>query len=104
MKRKLIVQPRADCDRERHLLYLFEQAPQIVDRFDQAVQAAIERIRESPRGCATLDVVDLPGIELRFCRPHGFKNYLLIYQVTDDAIALLRILHSSQDFESALHE
>jgi len=58
MKRKLIVQPRADLDREQHLFYLFEHAPQIVDRFENAVQGAIERIRESPRGCATLILGD----------------------------------------------
>jgi len=51
-----------------------------------------------------LNSTDFADLELRFCRPQGFKNYLLIYQVTDDVIALLRILHSSQDLESALHE
>jgi plasmid stabilization system protein ParE len=41
-------------------------------------------------------------VELRFRKPRGFKNYLVIYQVTDDCVFVLRILHGSQDIEAAL--
>jgi plasmid stabilization system protein ParE len=104
MKRQLILSPRADFDREGHLLYFLRHSPQVVDRFDQAVQAAIKRIGEHPRGCPTLDCSGLPDIELRFTFPAGFKNHLVIYQVTDDSIVILRILHSDQDIEAELRQ
>lgn len=102
MKRKLVVRPQAQFDRAKHCLYLYEHNPRAVDRFDRAVQAAIKRMGESPRGCPTLTHTGSPDVELRFCRPRGFKNYLVIYQVTDDRIFVLRILHGSQEIEAAL--
>jgi plasmid stabilization system protein ParE len=102
MKRKLVVRPQAQFDRAKHCLYLYEHNPQVVDRFDRAVQDAIKRIKQDPRGHATLVQAGLPDAELRFCRPRGFKNYLVVYQVTDDYVFVLRILHGSQDIEAAL--
>jgi plasmid stabilization system protein ParE len=58
--------------------------------------------KDNPRGGATLNLQSFTEIELRFRKPHGFKNHLVIYQVTDDCVLVLRILHGSQDIEAAL--
>jgi plasmid stabilization system protein ParE len=102
MKRKLLVRPRVNLDREQHCLYFFDHAPHLVDAFDRAVRGAIKRIGESPRGHPTLVGPRLPDAELRFARPGQFKSHLIIYQVTDDSVIILRILHGSQDIEAAL--
>jgi plasmid stabilization system protein ParE len=49
-----------------------------------------------------MSLASFPEIELRFRRPGRFKIHLIIYQVTDDSVIVLRILHGSQDIEAAL--
>jgi plasmid stabilization system protein ParE len=102
MKRKLIARPRAELDVIKHFVYLTEQNPQLAARFKQSVKAAFSSIAKSPASCATVQFLSLPAVELRFKRPQGFKNYLIYFQVSDDSIFILRVLHASQNAESEL--
>lgn len=102
MKRKLIARPRADLDIIKHIVNLSEVSPSLAARFKQAVKAAFGAIATSPRSCATAQIPGLHDVELRFKRPGGFKNYLIYFQVTDDAVFVLRVLHSSQNAETEL--
>jgi plasmid stabilization system protein ParE len=102
MKRKLISRPQAAIDIISHALYLIRHNPSTAARFESAVFEAIDKIEQDPRSGPTFVYPGLPDVELRFRRPKGFKNYLVVYQVTDDCIFVLRVLHASQDIESAL--
>jgi len=102
MKRKLIARPRADLDIIKHFVFLTELNPQLAARFKLSVKAAIAAIAKAPRSCSAIQFPGLPDVELRFKRPGGFKNYLIYFQVTDDAIIVLRVLHSSQDAQAEL--
>ena len=102
MKRKLTVKAQADLDIVAHYVYLLGRNPAAAERFRQSVKAAQSRIRQDPRSCATLALPSFEDLELRFCRPSGFENYLLIFQVTDEGPTLLRVLHSSQDIAKVL--
>ena len=102
MKRELITRPRADLDLTKHFLYFAEHSPRTAERFRVAVRAAVKGIAAHPRRAATLVHPNFANVELRFVKPKGFPNHLLIYQVTDDCSFLLRILHGSQDLESEL--
>ena len=102
MKRKLIARPRAELDVIKHFVYLTEQNPPLAARFKKSVKAAFASIAKSPTSCATVQFRSLPEIDLRFKRPAGFKNYLIYFQVTDDCIFILRVLHASQNAESVL--
>jgi plasmid stabilization system protein ParE len=102
MKRKLIVRPRAEFDLLQHCVYLADHHPQAALRLRQATETAFEAIRSRPRSGATLNLPTFAEIELRFQKPRGFKAYLVIYQVTVDSVVILRVLHGSQDIESAL--
>lgn len=102
MTRKLIVRPRAELDLIKHCLYLSEHQPTSVVRFKKAVRAACTAIKSDPRSSAVLDRTVLPDIELRFCKPLGYKKYLIIFQVSDDSVVVLRVLHASQDIDAAL--
>jgi plasmid stabilization system protein ParE len=86
----------------RHYLYLIERNPRRAERFWNAVHAVMKRISQHPQDGAAIAHPDFSGLELRFVKPAGFSEYLMIYQVTDDAAFLLRILHRSQNFESEL--
>jgi plasmid stabilization system protein ParE len=102
MKRKLVMRPIAELDLIKHCIYLSERAAGSAARFRQATQASIDDIESAPRSGATLNLPSFPEVELRFRKPPGFKHYLVVYQVTDDCVFVLRILHSSQDIEAAL--
>jgi len=102
MRRKLAVRPQAELDLIKHHVYLAEHQPGSVTRFKQAIRAAFAAIKSDPRSSAILDRTILTDLELRFCKPHGFKNYLVVLQVADDSVVVLRVLHASQDIEAAL--
>jgi plasmid stabilization system protein ParE len=102
MNSKLVVRPQAEFDIIKHSLYLLEHRPHGGVAFDDSVEAVFREIAANPRGGTILDNASVPDLELRFVRPKGFKNYLIIYQVTDDCATVLRVLHGSQDLDSAL--
>ena len=102
MKRRLIIKARAKLDLAGQYVYLLGRNPAAAARLRQAVKTAYQRIREDPRSCATLPLEGFEGLELRFCRPAGFDNYLIVFQVTDEGPIVLRVLHGSQDITTAL--
>ena len=102
MKRKLIARPRAELDLIKHFVYLAERNPRIAQRFKLAVKSAIAAIAADPLSSATVHLRAFPELELRFKRPRGYKNFLIYFQVTDDAVVILRVLHSSQDANQEL--
>ena len=102
MNRTLVVCPQAEFDIVKHSLHLLEHHPRGA-AFVDAVEAAFGEIAASPRTGTMLDRASLSDLELRFLRPKGFKNYFIVYQVTDDSTTVIRVLHVSQDLESALH-
>jgi plasmid stabilization system protein ParE len=101
MNRRLVVRPQAELDIIKHSLYLLEHYPRGA-AFVDSVEVAFEEIAGTPRAGAILDRASHDDLELRFVRPKGFKSYFIIYQVTDDSVTMLRVLHGSQDLETAL--
>lgn len=102
MKRKLLIRPIARLDVVAQYSYLLKHNPSAAAKFRQAVKAGFKRIRRDCRSCATLPLKRFEGIELRFYRPQGFPSHLIVFQVTDDSIRILRVLHGAQDVESEL--
>ncbi len=102
MRKKLIAKPRAEFDLMRHYLYLAERNPPQANRFWTAAHVAMKRIGDHPNRGTSLAHASFTNQELRFVRPSGFPNHLLIYQVTDDCSFLLRVLHGSQNLDTEL--
>lgn len=102
MKKPLVLRPRADLDLARHYVFLAGYSPRKADQFRAAVHIATNRIRSNPTGGTVLTCPGLPEVELRFVRPTSFRKYLIIYQITDDRVFVLRILHGSQDIAAEL--
>ena len=102
MRRKLTVRPMAQMDIVKHGVYLIEQQSASALQFRPSIRSAVSAIKANPRSYAVLDRQVLPDLELRFCKPAGFKSYLIIFQVTDDSVVILRVLHASQDIDAAL--
>jgi len=102
MKRRLVARAQANLDIVRQTVYLAERNPKAAERFEPAVLAAFEQIEKHPLSGSVFDCPTTGDVQLRFRRPPGFKNHLIVYQVTDDCIFVIRILHGSQDFGTAL--
>ena len=102
MKRKLIARPRAELDVIQHAIYLTERDPRVAVRFLQSVKFAFREIAAEPMSSATFRHRAMPDVQLRFKRPRGFKSYVIYFQVTDDRIFVLRVLHAAQDADSEL--
>ncbi|HEY2411860.1 MAG TPA: type II toxin-antitoxin system RelE/ParE family toxin [Pirellulaceae bacterium] len=100
MKKKVVVRPAADLDLEQHYLYLARQNYQVAERFRAAVLTAKKHIVAHPTGGTRLDYPARPDLALRFIRPKGFAKYLVIYQITDDCVFIIRILHGSQNLDA----
>jgi plasmid stabilization system protein ParE len=79
VKRKLTVKAQADLDIVGQYVYLLGRNPDVAERFRQSIKAAQKRIKQNPRSCATLALPSFEHLELRFCRPDGFDNYLVIF-------------------------
>lgn len=102
MRRKLIVRPRAEVDRAGHFLYLADRNPRAALRFDNAIIAALKKIKSRPQIGAKLNLPAIEHLDMRFYRPKGFDRYLILFRIEGDRIYISRILHGSQDIESAL--
>jgi toxin ParE1/3/4 len=102
LKYDLVLRPRADIDLASHFLYLSERNPRAALRFDKAIDAALKKIRTDPLVGARLVHSNVGHLEYRFYRPKGFRRYVIIYRLLDQTIYVTRILHGSQDVETAL--
>jgi plasmid stabilization system protein ParE len=98
---RLVIRPRADLDRTSHFLYLSDRNPGAALRFDAAIATALEKIQADPGVGARLTLPKVDHLQLRFYRPIGFEQYLIVFRVVEGTIYVSRIVHGSQDVESA---
>lgn len=104
----VITAPSAERDLDDAFLYLaYEAGLPVAIRFDQAVEAAFQRIVELPGVGAPQEGrrPKTPGTgSVRMWRVPGFENYLIFYREQDDGIEVIRVLHGSRDIDSILLE
>lgn len=103
MKREVLLSPRAEADVDAHAGFIAENIG--VERalhFDDMVFESLERLREMPfiGSERTYSNPLLAGLRLWFVK--DFEKYLIFYRVIDDAVQIVRILHSSQDTENII--
>ncbi len=94
MSRAIVKRPLADVDLIGHYAFLGEQANlETADRFLNAVEKTLELVAKSP-GIGTVHRTSRPMLtELRFLPVSKFRRFLLFYQVFDDRIDLVRVIH-----------
>jgi addiction module RelE/StbE family toxin len=71
--------------------YIGQHNPAAVDRMIERIEACAERLKEFPYLYRTGRV---PGTRDALAHP----NYILVYRVTLDAVQILRVLHTSQQY------
>jgi toxin ParE1/3/4 len=96
-EREVVFSALAEQDHQEILLTsLIEWGPEQLDRYEQAIDEAIDRLRRFPFLGKTY-----PGAPsgMRGARVH---HHVILYTVGDASIFIHRILHERQDVASAL--
>jgi toxin ParE1/3/4 len=74
------------------------------DRFIYAAEATFQLIAKTP-GIGRLSGFTNPEVvQVRQYPVKGFPNYLILYQLTEDTIDIIRVLHGARNLESTLSE
>lgn len=96
--------PRAKLDLADILDHLVAANPAVAIRFYDAYAAALISIEKMPLAGGNLLLPEVADLQLRYCRPKGFKNYLIFYRVSETAVEIVRVLYSSRDLAAALRD
>ena len=84
--------------------YIGERSPASAERFMDATEATFQKLERTP-GLGHLHQSDDPRLaNIRVYAVKGFPNHLIFYQVIDNGIAILHVLHGARDIDAALEE
>lgn len=101
--RDVLLTPRAEADLDAAIVYFAENADiETALRFDYEAFSCFERLCEMPFVGSEHEYLNskLKGLRMWFVT--NFDHYLVFYLVLDDAIRIVRVLHSSRDIENII--
>jgi toxin ParE1/3/4 len=88
------------CDLLDIVRHIRPHNPSAAARFIQAFKSSVDLLAGMPELGRVRP--DLGALETRSWRVHGFRNYLIFYEVLPDRLRLLRVLHGSRDLQAEL--
>lgn len=93
----LIVHQRARADVEDHAIFICRDKMDAALRFMAAAEKDFETLAVHPGLGPVWDPVlrDHPG--LRFWPVSGFRNYLILYKLTQHGVEIGRVIHGARD-------
>jgi toxin ParE1/3/4 len=84
--------------------YIAEATPPSAERFLAAAERTIERLARMPLS-GSLYSLEHPALtDVRMTPIQRFSRYLIFYRVVEDAVQLLRIVHSARDIPTLLED
>ena len=94
---RVVLSPQAVEDLDGIWLFLADESPELADRIDGEIRAAIWRIADFPGlGHTRPDLTDLP---VRFWAVY---SYLIVYSSRDGVMEIVRVIHGSRDVSGML--
>lgn len=78
-------------------------AVRAAERFLAAIQKTYDLLASFPEIGSVLESTQTRSIPIRQFRVYRHDDWLVLYQDRSESILILRILHASQDIESALN-
>lgn len=102
MKKELVVSPRADSDVDNHFDYIAENNLDAATRFYDSAYETFDALLLQPfvGKAKQFRRKELKNLRMWFVK--DFNHYLIFYTVSDEAVEIIRVLHSSRDIEKAL--
>ena len=101
---KIFSRDQALADLAEHAFYLAQDDSAIAGRFLGAFEDATERLSRMPFIGAIFPIQNPALFGLRRWSIKGFEKFLILYLVFEDAIDIVRVLHTSRDIERILSE
>ncbi|HEV3025150.1 MAG TPA: type II toxin-antitoxin system RelE/ParE family toxin [Pirellulales bacterium] len=103
MKRQVAFRPLARADLVESAQYLGKDNPDVGERFRAVVARLSEQIVANPTLGQVVEAPTGPN-QIRVRSVPGFRNYLVLYQITEDVIDVVRVLHAARDWQHLLGE
>ncbi len=97
----LIVRDRATQDLRQQANYILAMGNRdAAERFLESAEYAFNQLAIAP---SIGKIVSLPDmLMIRQWRIKNFKDYLIFYQVKDEQVEILRVLHGARDLENII--
>ena len=102
MKLRVDQSVQAGRDITQHFVWIGTHDIDVAERFLHALKNARDTLSRFPEIGAVRRVRSGRIRGIRMWTVPGFENYLIFYRIDDDAIQIVRILHSSQDYTRIL--
>jgi len=97
--RRVLLRASARQDLTDHYVYLSEQAgTAVAERFLANVEASFQNLAERPDMATPLRPRSPELAGMRRWRVKGFERFLIFYQTYPDAVSIVRVLHTAQDW------
>ncbi len=93
---KVVRLPKALSDLVETAYYIAEDDPDAADRFFDAFETAVDRIARTPK-IGTVRLFE-NRFEIRMWPITGFEKCLIFYTASASEIVVLRVIHSSRDY------
>lgn len=91
--KRLAWRPLALADRDRIMAHIAQDSPLAAIALDEAFEEHAERARQSPALYKPGRMKNTREIVVR-------PNYVMVYRVDGDVVAMLRVLHAAQQWPS----
>lgn len=103
MSYQLIVKNRATQDIRQQANYILVNGnARTAERFLQLAEATFVQLATIPGMGKIVRLVSSRMGEIRQWRIKDFQDYLIFYQIQDDRVEILRVLHGARDLEDIL--
>ncbi len=99
VKRPIVIQDLIDIS-----TYISHENLDVGDRFIYAAEATFQLIAKSPGIGRFSGFTNPEVVQVRQYTVKGFPNYLVLYELTEDTIDIIRVLHGARNLESTLSE
>lgn len=97
MKKRVVRTGLAETDLLEHIDYLANDNVNAASRLIEAVEIAFERLSQMPE-IGSIREFSNPRLScVRMWPVPKFPRYLIFYQVAEDSIRILRVLHGARD-------
>jgi toxin ParE1/3/4 len=101
---KLIKRPIVIQDLIEIATYISNDNLDAGDRFIYAAESTFQLIAQSPSIGRLSGFTNPEVAQLRQYPVKGFKNYLILYELTEEVIDIIRVVHGARNLEQLLLE
>jgi toxin ParE1/3/4 len=103
MNRRVLKKPQAQRDLINHFAYIARDKLKPAIKFLKVAEKAVETLAAMPTSGREWSSANplLAGIRV-YIMPSPYRNYLIFYRFSEDALEILTVLHGARDLQTVL--